>query len=77
MIKSHNAIVQANNKVYEACNEVDYQNGVLYFPCYGKIFGKKISRYLETHPELEIVDVTEVTSGSGERGYFVFVKKKE
>ncbi len=62
----------------ETCGEVDYRNGVLFFPCARDNFANSLSRYREAHPDLDVVSIAGNSAGfyGTDKGYFVVVKKK-
>lgn len=57
---------------------VDYGNGVYYFPMTNADFGNALSSFIEKHPELELVAVTENGTGFNgyDLGYFVVFQER-
>ena len=54
----------------------NYGNGVYYFPAEGAEFGRSLSKFIETHSELEIVTMTGAEPHGHTQGYFAVFRKK-
>ncbi len=74
-----NPAANPSNVTYkEPTDVVCYGNGVYYFPYRGVNYGNALSRFIKTHPELELIDATGDGNGSHGRdiGYFVVFRDK-
>lgn len=61
------------------CTQVDYRNGVYYFPCNEADFANGLSSFIEHHSDLEVIAATgDGTGGYGrDEGYFVVTRSKD
>lgn len=59
-------------------SEINYGNGVYYFPYTESDFGNALSSFIQEHPEYEVVSMASngTTAYGVNQGYFVIVKKK-
>ena len=67
----HEALNQKEMAKIEAIQPQSFKNGVCYFPCVDKKFGKSLSEYLENNKYLEFVDMEKEN-----KGYWVIFKEK-
>jgi hypothetical protein len=72
----NNAPLSSNSQSAEVV--IEYGNGVYYFDCTSSKFGKTLSNFISSHPELEVSALSgEGVSGYGEdRGYWVITRPK-